>query len=76
MFAVAKHEVADAVPSGRERMALEAGEWRHSQIEPSVTLCPAPQHEFDEHVVHRAARRVCAKTHKIDGQLLFGAREP
>ena len=41
MFAVPKHEIADTVPGGSERMALKAGERRHSEVEPAVALRPA-----------------------------------
>src|SRR5262245_2416233 len=46
VLAMPEHEIAHAMPGGRERVALETGERRHAEIEPAITLLASPQHEL------------------------------
>src|SRR5579883_1606568 len=46
VLAVAKDEIADAVPGRRERMPVETRERRHAEIEPAIALIAPPAHEL------------------------------
>ena len=76
MLAVAEDEIAHAVPRRRERVRFQPRQRRHAEIEPAAALAPAPQHEFDEQIVHGTAGRVRIKAHEVHRQLRPGAGSP
>jgi hypothetical protein len=69
LFAQIEDGRSDLVPQRSEPTTLQSGQRRHAEVEPLISMIPAPQHQLCEQEIHDAARARRVIAHQVDRQL-------